>query len=138
MAENRISRTVLLVDDDESVRRYAKAVLRRQGLHVLEAADGVAALALLHEIGGKVDILVTDIQMPRMTGIELVEAVKVAFPKIPVIYASGEQLKPPIENAPSRTVFLPKPYLPHALVQAVWELSQAENTDSGFRESCRL
>jgi CheY-like chemotaxis protein len=69
----------LLVDDEQPVRAYLAAVLREGGFQVLEAEDGSDALSIIQQMHGILDVLVTDIRMPRMTGIELVGAVKIDF-----------------------------------------------------------
>src|SRR4051812_31056783 len=114
--------TVLLVDDQEYLRRFVKTVLRREGFQVLEAGDGVDGLALLREIDGAVDILVTDVRMPRMSGIELVKAAKSAFPELPVLYISGEYLKQELHDPQHHVAFLQKPFLPQAVLDAVREM----------------
>ena len=132
MAEKPLRQTVLLVDDEASVRLYITAVLRSEGFQVLEAADGVDALAMLRKIRGAVDVVVTDVNMPRMTGIELVNAAKIAFPGIPVVYISGEHLKQELHNPQHRVAFLQKPFLPQAVLDAVREVIPKATTVSGF------
>ena len=132
MAKTPIRHTVLLVDDEASVRLYVTTVLRREGFQVLEAADGVDALAMLREIRGAVDVLVTDVEMPRMTGIELVKAAKIAFPGIPVVYISGEHLKQELHSPEHRVTFLQKPFLPQAVLDAVRGVIPKTATASGF------
>ncbi len=61
----------------------------------------------------------TDITMPRMTGIELVRAVKNDYPGIPVVYISGEALREELHNPQTRIVFLQKPFEPAAILAAV-------------------
>jgi len=107
----------LLVDDDQPLRGYVSAVLRQGGFEVVEAADGTDALAMLQRMDGTVDVLVTDIRMPRMTGIELVRAVKNEYPGIPVVYISGEALRDELHAA--RVAFLQKPFAPPAVLDAV-------------------
>jgi len=124
MAERRMRRTVLLVDDEPGIRAYARAVLQRQRYRVLEAADGFDALILLRELGGAVDVLVTDVDMPRMTGIELGQAVRTDFPGIPVVYISGDHVKAEFHDHPVRSVFLRKPFLPQDLLDSVGGVSK--------------
>ena len=81
--------TVLLVEDEESVRIMAARVLRQRGYTVLEADSGASALALLGSRDGPVDVLVTDIIMPEMSGLELAERVAAAREGICVLYMSG-------------------------------------------------
>ena len=116
---NQARRKVLLVDDEWPVRAFIANALQREGFEVLEAVDGLDAFGVLQQVDGAVDVLVTDVRMPRMTGIELVEKVKTAFPGIPVVYISGECLHDQLHNPSARVVFLKKPFGPHALVQAV-------------------
>lgn len=106
-----MAQTALLVDDEKALRAYLATILEHDGFQILEAADGMDALALLRRIGGAVDVLVTDVNMPRMTGIELVNAVKTEFPAIPVVIMSG--LCPP--DGLRSMVFLPKPFTPQAM-----------------------
>ena len=117
--ENSSRATVLVVDDEAWVRAYVKTVLQRDGKQVLEAVDGVDALALLQRLNGAVDVLVTDVTMPRMTGTELVKAIKTDHPDLPVVYISGEPLKRELHDPLRRVVFLQKPFLPTKLIKTV-------------------
>ncbi len=83
------SETVLLVEDNESVRNLALSILRRQGYTVLAAENGRAALALLDRHDGQVDLLLTDVVMPEMNGRQLFEALSGSHPRIKVLYMSG-------------------------------------------------
>jgi CheY-like chemotaxis protein len=81
--------SVLVVDDEPSVRRFACRVLREAGYGVREAADGLDALSLIR--GGVVDVdaVVSDIVMPRMNGVELLQSLSLERPRLPVILMSG-------------------------------------------------
>jgi CheY-like chemotaxis protein len=81
--------TVLLVEDEELVRRLTCEILRRNGYQVLEAADGVDALAVLRQHPGRIHLLLTDVVMPRMSGYELVEQVRPLRPDMHILYVSG-------------------------------------------------
>ena len=118
---------VLLVDDELPVRTFIAKILQREGFEILEAGDGLDALAVLQQMSGDVDVLVTDIKMPRMTGIELVEKVKAEFPGVPVVYISGEHLQEQLHNPSRRVVFLQKPFRPQAMLDAI----RAVTADSG-------
>jgi two-component system cell cycle sensor histidine kinase/response regulator CckA len=84
------SAEILLVEDDSSMRQFAKAVLSRLGHHVVEAADGEAALRLFEENPDYApDLLVADMVMPRLGGIELVEKISRRLPETPVLFISG-------------------------------------------------
>ncbi len=81
--------TVLLVEDEDSVRSIARATLGRYGYHVLEARDGDEALGLSDAFDHTIDLVVTDVVMPRMSGRELVERLDRRRPGIRVLYMSG-------------------------------------------------
>ncbi len=81
--------SVLVVDDEAAVRRFAARVLARDGYSVLEAQDGAEALELFKNGSPPVDIVVSDIVMPRLNGVELMEAISTSHPGIPVILMSG-------------------------------------------------
>jgi two-component system, cell cycle sensor histidine kinase and response regulator CckA len=81
--------SVLVVDDETAVRRFAVRVLQRDGYDVLEAADGHEALEMLRAGQPTVDLIVSDIVMPRVNGVELMQAVTESHPHIPVVLMSG-------------------------------------------------
>jgi len=85
----RPSETILVVEDDDDVRRYAVNALCDLGYRVLEAPDGHAAIDLLRGAEKKVDLLVTDVVMPRMSGSELARYAREAMSGLGVLYVSG-------------------------------------------------
>ncbi|HEY2012266.1 MAG TPA: response regulator, partial [Bryobacteraceae bacterium] len=85
----RGNETVLVVEDHPVVRRLALSMLTKHGYHTLEAADGDEALLLAERHGGEIDLLVTDVIMPRMTGRELASRLATRWPRIKVLYMSG-------------------------------------------------
>jgi two-component system cell cycle sensor histidine kinase/response regulator CckA len=80
--------SILVVDDEGAVRRFAMRVLEREGYSVAEASDGAEAFELIRQ-GRTFDAVVSDIVMPRMNGVELLQALSTANPNIPVILMSG-------------------------------------------------
>ena len=80
--------TILLVEDEEIVRRFARLALERQGFHVLEAASSKAALAEA-AAASQIHLLVTDVVMPGGSGVELAAELQRARPGVPVLYISG-------------------------------------------------
>jgi DNA-binding NtrC family response regulator len=80
---------ILVVDDETAVRRFAARVLERDGFGVLEAVDGVQALEMIRDQGVSVEAVVSDIVMPRMNGVELMDALAASNPDLPVILMSG-------------------------------------------------
>ena len=80
---------VLVVEDELALRQLVTRVLEREGLRVVSARNGREALELLQRLGGQVRLILTDVVMPEMGGIELVERVAVSWPHVRVIYSSG-------------------------------------------------
>jgi two-component system, chemotaxis family, chemotaxis protein CheY len=85
-----VSKTILTVDDSASMRMLLKASLSAQGFTIESAEDGEAGLARMHEV--KPDLLITDINMPKMDGFELIEAVRAVpeFRGTPILVLSTE------------------------------------------------
>jgi len=81
--------TILLADDDALVRALVREVLERQGHHVVEAADGGEALDLCRHYPGPIDLLVTDVVMPKLTGPALVQNAARIRPATRVLYITG-------------------------------------------------
>jgi CheY-like chemotaxis protein len=119
----RGSETVLLVEDEEAVRALASRVLVAQGYRVREARNGREALAMLEEPAHGIDLLLTDVVMPEMGGVELVQRVLNAHPEIRIVYMSGytegDKLQPGIRNSPFP--FLQKPFSSESLAVRVRE-----------------
>lgn len=88
-ANEPAGKTVLLVDDDESMRRVTRRILARSGFRVIEAEHGADALRVAAAHDGGIDLLVTDVLMPGIRGPELVEELTVQSPGIRVLYMSG-------------------------------------------------
>jgi len=121
------SETVVLAEDDDDVREFARRVLERAGYAVLEAADGAAALALVERHGGPIHALVTDVVMPGLGGRELAARVAARRPGVKVLYLSGYTpdavLRDGVEAA--AVAYLQKPFTPAALVAKVREVLDA-------------
>lgn len=81
--------TVLVVDDDASVLQVASKVLRRGGYEVLEGVGGQKALQVADEHEGEIDLLLTDVVMPGMSGRDLAEALSKKLPGLRVLYMSA-------------------------------------------------
>jgi PAS domain S-box-containing protein len=85
----RGAETILLVEDQESVRELAREALRAHGYNILEASDGSDALRIVESYQGKIELLLTDVVMPRIGGRELAAQLATRFPQLRVIYMSG-------------------------------------------------
>jgi two-component system cell cycle sensor histidine kinase/response regulator CckA len=86
---DRGTETVLLVEDEEGVRKLVLGILQRQGYQVLEATSGEEALEMVHEHHGKIDLLLSDVVLVGMSGRELSERMRIQMPTLKVIYMSG-------------------------------------------------
>jgi CheY-like chemotaxis protein len=113
---------VLVVDDVESVRRLIRRVLEHVGHHVLEARDGVEALACLAE-NPAIELILTDLRMPNMDGWELATRLSGRSPRVPVLFMSGFD-----EHLASDTVagpVLPKPFTSERLDELIRQVLAA-------------
>jgi diguanylate cyclase (GGDEF)-like protein/PAS domain S-box-containing protein len=125
--------TILLVEDEKTVRELAARILQRHGYHVLAAADGREALELLARDQPHVDVLLTDVVMPVISGQELAKRIRASRPSLPVLFMSGYNEEAVLQDGGlvSGTAFLEKPFTPSFLLHRVREiLSAAEDTQS--------
>lgn len=108
----RPATTILVVDDQPYARRVAYRVLSEAGYRVLEAEDGEEALDALHQIRGPVDLLMIDIVMPRMDGVELAREVQEQWPNKRILFMSGHPAEVLARHGLSElnVPFLAKPY----------------------------
>ncbi len=113
------SGTVLLVEDEPAVLSLAARVLRGRGYEVLQANDGSEALQVHEEHVGPIDVLITDVVMPKLGGVELAEQLHKARPQTRVIYMSGYTDNGTVRDmmADSGVYFLQKPFSPAALAE---------------------
>jgi two-component system cell cycle sensor histidine kinase/response regulator CckA len=113
--------TVLLVEDEDAVRRVATLALTMHGYRVLAAGNGPAALRLLDAGGDTIDLLVTDVVMPEMSGGQLAEALRTRFPTCRVLFMSGYNEEMAVSHSgPGRNdAFLQKPFTPQVLARKV-------------------
>ena len=117
-------RRIVLADDAQQIRSFLKAILKAQGFDVYDAGDGQEAVEVLEKLGGLVELLITDIKMPRMDGIALAKAVAEIYPTLPVLFISGwtfDLLDAPEWRRPGYA-FLRKPFLPKALISSIEQL----------------
>jgi two-component system cell cycle sensor histidine kinase/response regulator CckA len=111
--------TVLLVDDDDQVRGFCRSLLMAKGFTVLEAHNGPEALLISVQHQGAIDLLITDMEMPGISGMELGRVFNERWPNVSVMYVSGSPREAVGDQLPADCVFLPKPFAPVALVDAV-------------------
>jgi hypothetical protein len=111
--------TILVAEDEDLVRRLLKTTLTAGGYTVLEACNGVEALELCERMGKSVDLLVTDVVMPKMTGLELARRLAVEHPALKVLCLSGYSAEATSAQRPLEWPFLAKPFMPAALLERV-------------------
>jgi two-component system, cell cycle sensor histidine kinase and response regulator CckA len=113
--------TVLICDDDDGVRQLMVNVLHLRAYKVLEARDGHHALQIAAEHRGPIHLLVTDLVMPKLGGVELAAELRKRRPELCVLYVSGYTDNPMLLSGTLEpgTDFLPKPFLPGELTNAV-------------------
>jgi CheY-like chemotaxis protein len=118
------SETVLLVEDEESVRSLARRILERQGYTVLEARHGQEALRAAAEHAGTIDLAMTDVVMPEMSGSELAHRLEAMRPGVRVLYMSGYTDDEIIRRGVlgPGMAFLEKPFTANSLAKKVREV----------------
>jgi two-component system, cell cycle sensor histidine kinase and response regulator CckA len=117
------SGAVLLVEDEDAVRAFAARALASRGYTVTEARSGLEALERMEELGGRIDLVVSDVVMPEMDGPSLLRELRKTQPQLKIIFVSGYAEDAFKKNLPEGETFsfLPKPFSLKQLVQAVKE-----------------
>jgi len=116
--------TVLVAEDDPSVRTLVKSVLERNGYRVLVAEDGLAALELARQEKGRIDLLLSDVVMPGMNGRALRDALLESYPELRVLFMSGYtgDVLAGLGELDRDVSLVPKPFTPEILLGAVRKL----------------
>jgi two-component system cell cycle sensor histidine kinase/response regulator CckA len=122
--------TILLVEDDDAVRQLARHVLTLLGYTVLDAAGGADALRVVDGHAGAIDLLVTDVVMPGMSGRQVADRLAGIRPETGVLFVSGYTDDAVVRHGilEERVHFLPKPYSPSALAAKVRDILDASAT----------
>jgi two-component system cell cycle sensor histidine kinase/response regulator CckA len=119
----RGSATILIVDDDEELRKFMSRVLERNGYRIAEADSGEHALRVVEETEGTFDLLVSDFVMGEMSGLELATSLQSTHPDLLVLLVSGTAKRSIIDGLnPDASDFLAKPFKPSELVDRVHDL----------------
>jgi CheY-like chemotaxis protein len=121
---------ILVVDDEPFFRSTVNTILRKAGFHPIEARDGLEAYEIVRAIGASIELLLTDVQMPRMGGLSLIDGVRELHPKMQVLLMTGSRL----ENLPRSYAVLNKPIGREALLQAVRSAIAAAGTGKPKRK----
>ena len=132
--------TVLLVDDDNAIRRVFAKALRGRGYQVVEAANGEDALTLAGSYNAPMHLVISDIMMPEMDGNELFRTLRTLYPKMRFIFISGHLTSADTEISPDGcTAYIAKPMhlgdlldLAEVIVRGRFDLSTGQINASGL------
>jgi CheY-like chemotaxis protein len=119
---------ILIAEDEVMVRNLLRHILHAEGHEILAAADGYEALELSRKYDGTIDLLITDVKMPRMDGLKLIEELLAERPNIKVLVMSGhasEELRGKNAGFP----FLRKPFQPSAFREKVQQILRGGNRE---------
>jgi|tagenome__1003787_1003787.scaffolds.fasta_scaffold20494181_2 two-component system cell cycle sensor histidine kinase/response regulator CckA len=118
--------TILIAEDEAPIRTFLTVLLSGAGYEPLVAEDGQAAWEMIEQRDGRIDLLLSNIVMPRMTGVELAERVSNAYPHIKILLVSAYDQGLLVLSR--GWAFLPKPYLATTLLTKIQEvLASSEN-----------
>jgi signal transduction histidine kinase/ActR/RegA family two-component response regulator len=136
-SSSRRSATVLVVDDEPTLRSVIRRSLAREGYRVLVAEDGPRALLLASSHAAHIDLLITDVVMPGISGLELARQLQLQRPGLGVLFISGFTFEESVPEADQRasTAYLPKPFDTKVLAFKVRELLAASEQGAAARES---
>ena len=118
---------ILLVDDEQIIRNLLRVTLQRQGYHVLEASNGSEAITVFNEHESSIALVLTDVMMPKMGGVELAERLTEKRPTLPILFISGY-----CETIPKEPNFLgciPKPFTAQEIVERVSNILSLETIE---------
>jgi CheY-like chemotaxis protein len=120
-------RSILIVDDEPAVREAAADILQLAGYAILVADDGPSGLTLFQRQRGDIGLVLVDMKMPGMNGLEVMEAIRQQAPNVPIILSTGysEHMVDQATGARRPDGFLHKPYDSQSLLSAVQRALQA-------------
>jgi signal transduction histidine kinase/ActR/RegA family two-component response regulator len=134
----RGSETILVVEDEDEVRSLASEFLRMSGYHVLTAKDGMEALEVSERLGGSIQLLLTDVVMPKMHGPELAQKLKTDFPRLKVVYMSGYLEQDACSGEIlEKAIVLQKPFSRDTLIRQISEAFEDKVCDQAMLEKTR-
>jgi two-component system cell cycle sensor histidine kinase/response regulator CckA len=120
------SATILVAEDDDGTRGVVDRILQRAGYRVLLAPDGLAAVRVADQYGAAIDLLLTDVMMPGLSGPQLAFRLAASLPELPVVFMSGYP-EDALGDVPGFVLdrdFLPKPFSSTLLLQRVHDALQ--------------
>ena len=132
------SETILVVEDEDEVRSLASEFLRSAGYSVLTAKDGVEALEVSDRLGGSIQLLLTDVVMPKMRGTELAQKLKACFPSLRVVYMSGYlEQDTSCGEILEKAIVLQKPFSRDTLIRQIGEAFEDKDFAQAIPEEVR-
>jgi CheY-like chemotaxis protein len=116
--------TILVVEDDQSVRRYVVAILQKHGYSVIEASSAKEAIPIGEHYEGRINLLLTDVVMPDINGPDLAVRLRASRPDMSIIYMSGypDNMIDPREMLRDGFLFLKKPLRSEDILSSVREI----------------
>jgi len=125
-------KTVLVIDDSETIRAHVATVLRGAGYDVLEASDGLMGAFTIRERAAELCLVICDINMPRLDGLEMLEILRGQYPKLPILMLTTESRVDKVERAKKAgaKAWIIKPFKPELLVEAVTKLTALQEAPS--------
>jgi CheY-like chemotaxis protein len=126
------SETILLVEDEPSVRELARRILHSRGYNVLVAMDGPSAIEMVEHSQQHIDLLLTDVIMPGLNGQDVAERVRALRPDIRVLFMSGYNEEAVLRDGvlAAGAAFLEKPFSPSELLNRVRRILQTKSSDA--------
>jgi PAS domain S-box-containing protein len=123
------SETVLIVEDDDKLRKFVQRALQMYGYRILDAENGEDALRVCGEYEGQIDLMITDVVMPKMGGREAAERLQHLYPQIKVIYMSGYTDNTIVHYGvlTPELNFIQKPFTPKGLARKVREALESNH-----------
>ena len=121
-----VKKTVLVVDDEDGIRKVASAILEMYGFEAITAVNGEAALSVLRTDHQRIDMVLLDMTMPGISGLDVLEIASAEYPDIPVVLCSG-YLAGVSDEIDDKCLQLPKPFSAEDLIAMV---NQAVNVDA--------
>jgi DNA-binding NtrC family response regulator len=127
--------TILLVEDDDSVRQVAARILRERGYTVTDTGRVEEAIALCNRSGASFDLLLTDVVMPGMSGPKLAEQLTAAFPELRVLFMSGYPGTAIVHGGSlgPGVAYVEKPFTPMLLLEKVRQALKADGKPEAWR-----
>ena len=130
------SETILLVEDDEMVRTLVRETLEREGYKVIDSADPVEAQRIAENYRGRIELLIADVVMPKLSGRELARSLTERRPDLKVLYMSGYTDSAIVNSGilQKEVAFLQKPFTPGVLSAKVREVIEDPKSSVGGEE----